>query len=327
MRSRTYAFDDDPPQVEVSMKAMQRVSMVAAVAAMVGCTAEMHEPEVSQSVHEIGVVECQVELAECTLSARGILARSRCATQYTSCTSQAAIDLLVGQDLLAECRSDANVCLEGVLTLDHIGACRSLYGSCAEDLINTVDESVRNAVDAARDVIDETVGVAIDTVGAATGAVDGALSAVEACRSEAFDCLENVATLNNVSDCRSVFSVCTEEAVSSVEGVIDVLPIPAPGQVIETLDECRAASEDCLEGALSVTDISVCRGTLETCVKGVTDVASDVAGEFDDLVGILPLPVPPPSEVIDCSAELSLCLLSLKSPFVCAREARECANL
>lgn len=306
-------------QLEVdSMKSMQRVFGLAAVAAaMMGCGAETTQTsEASISKQAVTVVECGTQLAQCTLAARGFRALGACSTAFTDCNAQAAEDLLDVEDLLADCRAESQDCLQGAVSLSDIRSCRSVFDACSGDVLDAADAVVGDAVDTAQDAIDEAAAAAIDIINSASGAAGDALALVNTCRESSTDCLTAADSVSDVLACEEVFEECALDAVDLASELVEELPGPTPAEILAAVDACTAKSDDCLSGAVTVTDISACRAVLTDCVDAA-------AGIVESTVGELPTPV----EVIDCNVGLTQCLLTSLNPVACINEANECLDL
>jgi hypothetical protein len=313
------------------MKTLRNGFVFAALLSLTACSgAETSSPETIEptavadetavaSAQEVTIFDCQRQVAQCTLSARSFFDLGRCTTQFQGCTAQAAADLLGQSNLLKDCRTSANACLEGAVTLSDVTACRNVFESCAGDVQETVGGVVKTAVDAAKDAIGIAVDVAIDTIGAAGDLAGGAIDAVEACQAQSLQCLEGVVTVSDVSECRDVFDECVGGAVSLVDDLVAPLPGPTPTELIDGFADCQAKSESCLGGALTLTDLTACQTTLQTCVQDATDL---VKGTVDDVNQILPLPLP--TQPLDCTAQAAQCLLSFGNPLTCAEQATQC---
>src|SRR5262249_49518732 len=118
---------------------------------------------------------------------------------------------------------------------------------------------------------------------------------------------------------------CANKAISIVSTVVDPLPGPTPSQVVDGLSQCQKESTACLKGAVTVSDVSACRSVLDTCVKNASSL---VDGTIGDLTSILPLPVKVPgvNQTVDCTTNLTDCLLKLGNPVDCAAQAQACVT-
>ncbi len=300
------------------MKSMQRVFVMTAVAAMVGCGAETAPETSSVSQQAVTVVECGTQLAQCTLAARGFRALGACSEAFTDCNAQAAADLLDVEDLLVDCREDSEACIRGAVSLSDIRACRDVFNSCSADVLDAADDVVGDAVDAAQEAIDEAAAAAIDIIDNATGAAGDALVLVNTCREASTDCLTSADNVDEVLECQEVFEQCALDAVDLASELVEPLPGPTPAEIVAAVEDCTAESDECIQGALSITDISACRAVLSACVDAAAGI---VEGTIEEL------PIPTPAEVIDCNVGLTQCLLTSLNPVACINEANECLDL
>lgn len=302
------------------MKSMQQVLVAAAVAAMFGCGAET-APETSQASvakQAVTVVDCGSQLAQCTLAARGFRALGACSTAFNDCNIQAAQDLLDTEDLLADCREDSQACLRGAVSLSDIRACRSVFDSCSSDVLDAAGDVVDEAVGTAQDAIDEAAQAAIDIIQDATGAAGDALELVNTCREASTDCLTSADNVSDVLDCQEVFEQCAVDAVDLASELVDELPGPTPAEIVAAVEDCTSESDECLSGALAVSDIRACRTVLTACVDAAAGIVEETVSD---------LPIPTPAEVIDCNLGLTQCLLTSLNPVACINEANECLDL
>ena len=300
------------------MKSMQRVLMVSAVAALFGCGAEV-APETSQSSvakQAVTVIDCGSQLAQCTLAARGLSQLGQCTTAFTDCNTQAAQDLLDTQDLLADCRTESQACLRGALSLTDIRACRTTFDACSADAIDAAEQVVGDAVTSAQDAIDDAAQAAIDIINQTTDAAGDALDLVGACQGAATDCLTQADNVQDVLACQHVFEQCASDAVDLASTVLPELPGPTPAEIVAAVGECTDSSDECLAGALTLSDIRACRTTLNDCL----DAAS---GLVDSTVNGLPTP----TEVLDCNVALTQCLLTSLNAGQCINDANQCLGL
>jgi hypothetical protein len=305
--------------------------VLAGVIALTGCAADdqssdegtvSSEPEVAAATaQEVTLFDCQKGVAACTKNAKSFFDLAGCTVKFQSCTVQSAADLAGQSNLLKNCRSKADACLLGAVTVTDISACRSVYEACAGDVVTATGDVVKEAVDVAKGAIDKTVQIAIDTIGDLGGITSDALDAVAACQAQAGKCLEGVVTVSNVSECQDVLEECTSHAIDLVDTITDPLPGPNPGEIIEGFSDCQASSQLCLTKAVTSLDISKCQNTLATCVGDATDLIDQT---IDDVNQILPIPLPSPTKPIDCTAQATQCLLQLKNPIDCATQAAQC---
>lgn len=301
------------------MKSMQRVFVMTAVAAMVGCGAETTETsEASISKQAVTVVECGTQLAQCTFAARGFRALGACSTAFTQCNVQAAEDLLDAEDLLADCRDESQACLSSAVSLSGIRGCRTVFDACSADVLDAADDVVGEAVDAAQGAIDEAAAAAIDIIQNATGAAGDALQLVNTCREGSTDCLTSADSLADVLACEEVFEECALDAIDLASEIVEPLPGPTPAEIVAAVESCTAKSEVCLDGAVTLSSISGCRALLNECVDAAAGIVEATIEE---------LPIPTPAEVIDCNLGLTQCLLTSLNPIACVNEANECLDL
>jgi hypothetical protein len=282
------------------------------------------EQVASSSASEVKLLDCQKQVASCTLKAKSFKDLGACTAQFQSCSSQAALDLAGAGSVLKDCRSKADACLKGALTLSDVTACRSVFESCTADVGSTAKNVLSEAVGAAGTAIEKTANVAIDTIQKAVGATGPALEAVATCQSTATSCLKGALTTGDVSQCQDVFEDCAGKAVKIVDGAVAPLPGPTPGEIADGFALCQAKSESCLKGALTSFDVSKCKNTLSTCVGNATNLIDQT---ISDVNSLLPLPLlPGTSKPVNCTTQATECLLSLKNPADCAEQALACAK-
>ena len=307
------------------MKAMKNVLLAVCIAAVGGCAAEqppqstdLEQPQVAMTEQAVTLRECQVELAACVRSARGLIALAACTTEFGECNIEALADLAEEQNTLAECTEEANDCLNAAKTTQDVADCRVAYRECAADAVTT---TIDEAIDGAEDAINGIFDTAIDTIGTVVEAAD----VLNECRRDARDCLIAANSVSDANDCREDFEMCAQEAVDLAEGLIEPLPGPTPGEIIEGFTDCRAEAATCLSSSINQLEIMFCSDALEACIDDATDLVDGTLDEIDDIAdALLPPGVPTPGEIVDCNWELTICLLEFTPANVCAANAIEC---
>jgi len=313
------------------MKIIREALVLAATAAaLFGCSSadtagqSDSKDDTSATTSEVKLLDCQKEVATCTLGAKSFKALGSCTVQFQSCTSQAALDLVGAGSILKDCRSKSDACLKGAVTLTDITACRGIFETCTADIGSTAKDVLGEAVGAATSAVEEAANVAIDTIQGATGAVGPALDAVASCQKSATTCLKSALTTGDVSSCQDIFEECAGKAVKIVDGVVAPLPGPTPGEITDGFQLCQAKATSCLKGAITSASIKQCKNTLSTCVGDASGLLNQTV---NDLNSLLPIPLlPSPAKPLTCTAEAADCLLQLKSPAQCAEQALTCGG-
>jgi hypothetical protein len=312
------------------MKSIHTLMTLVSLFTLGACSAESPESTPAGSTgptgltqEELNIMDCQKQVTACTLAAKSFQDFGKCTADLQACTSQAALDLVGQGNVLSDCRSKANTCLKGAVTVSDISSCREIFTACSSDVAGAADQVLSKAVKTAEDAISKASDIATGVISGAGGAVGKALDAVGACETQANACLKSVTKMGDVTPCEQTFTVCADKAISIVSTVTDVLPIPPPSQVVSDLSACQTQSTTCLKGAVTVSDVSACRGVLQTCVKGAGSV---IDGVISGVTQILPLPVKLPGvgQTVDCTTNLSECLLKLSNPIDCAAQAQAC---
>jgi hypothetical protein len=163
-----------------------------------------------------------------------------------------------------------------------------------------------------------TTGFASCTAQAAADAVDQP-NLLANCRSKADSCLKGAVTLTDISSCRSVYEACAsdvtstagdalKDAVGAAQSIITAATNAAAGVIgdatgatgaaLDALSACTAKANQCLDGALSVSDVTPCQDVFETCVSNAVTLVNKVTSE---------LPVPTPAQI---ASDLSACQAS-----------------
>jgi len=312
------------------MLAIRRSLALVALVALPACSGEGASSEdtggeiTASSADAVTLLDCQKQVTSCTLAARSFRDLGACTTAFQACGQQAALDLAGASNVLSQCRTKANACLESAVTTLDISACRGVYETCAGNVRGTVKDAVAGAVEAAEDAIDATLAAAKDAIDAAAGGAGAALDAVATCETEVTTCLKSATTTGAVSTCRTSFEACVDGVVSALDDVVAPLPGPTPSQIVDSFDACQTSAQACLEKAVTSLDVAACQSTLETCVGGATSL---VDATVDDVNAILPVPVPTPGTVVDCNAAAAQCLLKFGNPVTCADQAAACLGL
>jgi hypothetical protein len=313
------------------MKSTHTLMTLAALFTLGACSAEpagsvATEPSATGlTQEELSIIDCQRQVATCTRAARSFQDFGKCTVDLQSCTSQAALDLVGQGNLLSNCRSKADACLKGAVTMSDITACRDIYSACSSDVTTTAGDALSGALKTAGDAISKVGDIATDLIGKAGGDVSKALGALDVCENKASACLKAAVKATDVTPCQEVFDTCADQAISIVSTVVDPLPGPTPGQLVNGLSQCQTQSTACLKGALTVSDVSSCRSVLDTCVKNASSL---IDSTITDVTSILPLPVKVPGvgQTVDCTTSLTDCLLKLGNPIDCAAQAQACVT-
>jgi hypothetical protein len=313
------------------MKSTHTLMTLAALFTLGACSAEPSgsvpaEPGATGlTQEELKIIDCQRQVATCTRAARSFQDFGKCTTDLQSCTSQAALDLVGQGSLLSNCRSKADACLKGAVTMSDISACRDIYSACSSDVTATAGDALNGALKTAGDAISKVGDLATDLIGKAGGDVTKALDALGTCESKANACLKAAVKVSDVTPCQEMFDTCASNAISIVSAVVDPLPGPNPSQLVDGLSQCQMESTACLKGAITVSDVSSCRSVLDTCVKNASSL---VDGTITDVTNIVPLPVKVPKvgQTVDCTTSLTECLLKLGNPLDCAAQAQACVT-
>ncbi len=297
--------------------------------ALVGCASgepgygEEAVSDLGASQESVTVGDCRRQVTMCVQRANSLRELGGCTAKFEACSTQAVADAAGQGNLLKECRDSANACLDGAITVTDIRACRSVLKSCVDDVATVGTSAVSDAIDLAKDAIADATSVTIDVIGGVSDVADGALDAVDTCSSEALSCVDRALTVGGVRSCRASFEKCLGSAIDLVDDAIAILPIPPVGQIASSLAPCQKNAIKCLSGAITVTDISACRTTLQSCVQGVTSVADGLVDEINDLLpGIVQ--IPKPGNAVDCTLTTATCLLKNLTPIKCAAEAANC---
>lgn len=302
--------------------------LAAGLLAVVGCSpaeaGSSTEPEEAGSAEQsLTLGDCRKQVSVCVQGAQSITELGGCTAKFEACTAQAAVDLTGQGSLLKTCRDSADACLEGALTVSDVRACRTVLNSCIQDVGTLGTAAVDEAVDLAKTAIDDAATIATGLIDTAAVVGTGAIDAVDVCSTEALSCVDHALTVGAVKSCRQSFEMCLGAAIDLVDDAVAVLPVPPVGQIAGALEPCQKNAVKCLTGAVTVTDISACKDTLELCVQGVTSVGDAIASEVNQLLpGIIQVPLP--GNAVGCTDATVQCLLKKLTPIQCAADAANC---
>jgi hypothetical protein len=313
----------------MSMKATYTLFISAALATLMGCSADpgTSDPtdsvEVGTSQDAITLVDCQKQVAACTQAAKSFSDLGHCTAQFQACTTQAATDLIGQGTLLSDCRASANQCLDGALTSADITKCRGLFDACAKDVATTATTALGDVIGTAQTAVQKTTQAAIDIINGAGTAATGALDAVNACVKESNQCFGGATLPINVTGCQQAAEACINQAVTLVSTVTDPLPGPNPGQIANGLMQCQTEINACLDKAISSVDVAACNGALQLCVKNTSGFVDQTVSDINALLPPF-FQLPPLTKPVDCASQAAQCLLAMKSPLDCANQAVTC---
>lgn len=284
------------------------------------------DAEVLASVeHELSTAACRQDLRGCLSNGAGVSDLGQCTVDFESCLTQTALGGWGQGRLLADCRLDADDCLSSAVAQGDVESCGDVVVECADDVL----DEVRGGFPLVRPLISRVLTVTGRTLQGLVDIVDGlptiALSSVRACRNEVTTCLDGAIGDLDIGGCADGLEVCVDGVVDIIDPVLDPLPGPTASGILTGTDACRSDARDCLVGALRVSDIRACGDVLGTCVDDATAILDETVDDVNDIVDPLPVAVPQPSNVIDCTLQLTQCLAGLNNPFDCADQARACA--
>lgn len=246
------------------MKFTKRALWMLALLGGGGCAADAvpqseSEPVIGETEQAITIFDCQGELAQCVRQARGLRGLGECTTAFAECNAQAANDLLDEQEILNDCRAEADTCLNSALTSGDIRACRGIYRTCADSAIATAGAVLDNAVDLAEDAIQQTADAATNVITGAAGLTSDAFGLLQQCRDDANECLDGVSSTADVSACKAIFDGCASDAVDLVDSTVQPVLDPA----VDVLT-CNAQFSTCVLTLNSpfdcASDARVCLG-------------------------------------------------------------------
>jgi hypothetical protein len=313
-----------------ALAALFLTSFVAAIAACQGAPepspAPPEDEALATAVQDLSAANCRQDLRGCLSNAGGVSGVGQCTLDFEGCFSQAALDTVGQGQLLSQCRVTADDCLSGAIDVSDISACGARLTDCADDVL----DETRDVFQFFTPIVSRVLHVSGRTVRGVVEVIDGlpaiALSSVRTCRDEVTDCLDDVASDFDIGACADGLDVCVGGVVDIIDPALDALPGPSPSGILTGTAACRADAKDCLVGALSLNDIRSCGDVLGTCVDDVTAILDDTVDDVNDIVDPLPVAVPKPSNVVDCTLKLTQCLAGLNNPFDCAEQAQICAT-
>lgn len=274
---------------------------------------------------ELSTSACRRELRGCLSNGGGVSDLGQCTIDFEGCFTQAALDSLGQGQLLSECRVGADACLSGAVAQGDVSACGDVLVECAEDAL----DEVRGVFPFVRPLVSRVLTVAGRSIRGLVDVVDGlpaiALSTVRTCRDEVTTCLDGAVDDLDIGACADGLDVCVDGVVDIIDPVLDPLPGPNASGILTGTDACRSDAKDCLVGALKVSSIRACGDVLGTCIDDATAILDEAVDDVNDIVDPLPVAVPKPSELVDCTLQLTQCLAGLNNPFDCIDQARACA--
>jgi hypothetical protein len=277
----------------------------------------------TQSEQALTAADCQGQVASCVKAAKSFVDLGGCTTKFQSCTAQAALDLASQSNLLKNCRAQSDSCLTAALTPADIKACRTRYQTCASDVQSTATDGLAAAVAGAKEAFEKAAQTAAGVIHGATSAAGDALGALSACTTAANQCLSDAVVLKDITVCQTSFQTCAGSAVALVDEIVAPLPVPTPTEIASTLGPCQDRAKVCLAHAITLTDIGACKGTLQTCVKGVTTLGDSTVDQVNKLLPPI-IQLPTPGNAVDCTAATTDCLLKLGNPLDCAAGTAKC---
>ncbi|HTV21146.1 MAG TPA: hypothetical protein VMG12_20815 [Polyangiaceae bacterium] len=307
--------------------------LAPAIVALIAACQGAPEPEpaapaddaLGSGAQSLSAADCRADLSTClSAGGGGVSDFGHCTLDFESCFTDAALDRIGQGQLLAQCRSRADDCLDAAVSATDIGACGDVLVECADD----VRDDTRGLFPFVRPLVSRVFGTSVRAVRGVFDVVDAlpavALSGVRTCRDEVITCLDAAVTDLDVGICADSLDTCVDGVVDIIDPVLDPLPGPNGSGIVAATGVCRADARDCLAGAVSLNDISACSDVLGDCVDGVEDILNETVDDVNDIID--PLAVPKPENVIDCTLGLAQCLADLENPFDCAEQARICAS-
>jgi hypothetical protein len=314
--------------------ALLLTSFVAALAACEGASEPSPTPSPMPNddaaygtvQQDLSAASCRQDLRGCLSNASGASSLAECTLDFEDCFSQAALERVGHGKLLAQCRATADGCLSGAVDASDISACGEVLTDCADD----VRDQTRNVFTLVTPIVSRVLKVGVRSVRGVFDVIDGlpaiALSSVRTCRAEVTDCVDSAVGDLDIGACAQDLDVCVAGVVDIIDPALDALPGPSPSEILTGTDACRSDAQDCVVGALSLNDIRACGDVLGTCVDDVAAILDDTVDDVNDIVDPLPVAVPKPSNVVDCTLALTQCLVGLNNPFDCTEQARICAT-
>lgn len=281
--------------------------------------------ELASIEQELSTGACRQDLQGCLSNAGGVSDLGQCTIDFEGCFTQAALDGLGQGQLLAQCRGVADDCLSGAVAQGDINSCGDVLVECSEDVLS----EVRGVSGFVRPVLSRVLTIAGNSVRGLVDVVDGlpaiALSTVRTCRDEVTTCLDGAIDNLDIGACADGLDVCVESVVDIIDPVLDPLPGPNASGILTGTDACRSDAKDCLVGAVKISDIRACGDVLGTCVDDATAILDETVDDVNAIIDPLPVAIPKPSDLVDCTLQLTQCLAGLNNPFDCAEQARACA--
>jgi hypothetical protein len=304
-------------------------TLAAALAACQGAPLPSPPPAeddaLSSMQQELSTAACRQDLRSCLANGGGVSDLGQCTLDFEGCFTQAALDGLGQGQLLSQCRSVADDCLSGVVAQGDASACGDVLIECADDAL----DEVRGVFPLLRPLVSRVLTVPARSIRGLVDLVDGlpaiALSGVRTCRDEVATCVDGALDNLDIGACADGLDVCVDKVVDIIDPVLDPLPGPNASGVLTGTAACRMDAKDCLVGAVKLTDIRVCGDVLGTCIDEATALLDETVDDVNGVVGPLPVAVPKPSNLVDCTLQLTQCLAGLNNPFDCADQARACA--
>lgn len=307
--------------------------LAPAVVALLAACQGAPEPELvspadetlASSAQSLTAAECRDDLRTClSAGGGGVSDFGQCTVDFETCFTDAALDSVGQGQLLADCRTSADGCLSTAASTTDVSACGDVLIDCADDVL----DDTRGIFPFVRPLVTRVLGTSVRAVRGIFDVADAlpavALSGVRTCRDEVVTCLDAAVTDLDIGICADSLDHCVDGVVDVLDPVLDPLPGPNGSGIMAATDVCRGQARDCLVGAVSLTDVSVCGDVLGACVDSVEDILNETVDDVNDIID--PLAVPKPANVIDCTLDLAECLAALDNPFDCAEQARICAS-
>lgn len=254
----------------------------AMAAALAACQGEPEPPPrgddpLASGELSLSASDCRRDLSSCVSNPGGVNDVDQCALDFDDCLDQADPDpvargrpFAILRPLVSRVVSSGVRTLRGLVDVADALPAVALAGvkTCRDEVITCVDAAVTDldvgtcasSLDACVDGVVDIIDPVLDPLPGPNGS--GIVAATDVCRADARDCLAGALSLNDISACGDVLGVCidgieviVDATVDDVNGIIDPLAVPKPGEVIDCtleLAQCLADLQnpfDCAEQA------------------------------------------------------------------------------
>jgi hypothetical protein len=245
------------------MKNLSLAFAAAVLAVLAGCTATTTQPDVGVSSEALTLAQCSTQRDAC-FAKNGLFGLLTCNAQYTTCSATATNGLpaqvVDAAAAAAECTTDLDDCVLAATKPSDLAVCAEAQAACAADVLEITLPELDLSLP--------------PVVSGTTDCADAALA-----------CVQDAATVADLTACAEELTGCTLEVVDQGGAISDVV-------------ECTLSLDDCVAAASTPTALTACGEEQALCVAAALEVE---------------LPAVPVSDVVNCAEEAADCTLGAES--------------